>query len=164
MIVHMNFHNLVVMLFKFDVSLTVPAQELSADDVSRSKQVDLRDDHIRSSGSDSPASATAAEQHLPDNKESSNPQILDTYVNIGLVRDSSPSYAPSEPQQHNSHDMPGFSVSDFFQLYHPSQFVIEISFKVYEKLLMDHIYVFHESTVVWLALINEGLALIPNPR
>lgn len=93
-------------------SLTVPAPELSTDDVSGSKQVDLRDDHIRSSESDSPASVTASEQQLPDNKDSSNTQNLDNYANIGLVRESSPSYAPSEPQQQDSHDMPGFAAYD----------------------------------------------------
>ncbi|XP_020218951.1 GBF-interacting protein 1-like isoform X1 [Cajanus cajan] len=93
-------------------SLTVPAPELSSADISGSKQVDLRDDHIRSSGSDSPASGAASEQQLPDNKDSSNTQNLDNYANIGLVRDSSPSYAPSEPQQQDSHDMPGFAAYD----------------------------------------------------
>ncbi|TKY64289.1 dentin sialophosphoprotein isoform X1 [Spatholobus suberectus] len=93
-------------------SLTVPAPELSTDDVSGSKQVDLQDDHIRSSGSDSPASGAASEQQLPDIKDSSNTQNLDNYANIGLVRDSSPSYAPSESQQQDSHDMPGFAAYD----------------------------------------------------
>ncbi|XP_047155412.1 uncharacterized protein LOC124826598 [Vigna umbellata] len=91
-------------------SLTVPAQELSTDDVSASKQVELLEEHIRSSGSDSPVSGAASEQHLPDNKDSSSTQ--DNYANIGLVRDSSPSYAPSEPQQQDSHDMPGFAAYD----------------------------------------------------
>ncbi|KAK8465028.1 hypothetical protein PHAVU_010G132600 [Phaseolus vulgaris] len=90
-------------------SLAVPAPELSTDDVSGSKQVDLLDEHIRSSGSDSPVSGAPSEQQLPDNKDSSNTQNLDNYANIGLVRDSSPSYAPSEPQQQESHDMPGFA-------------------------------------------------------
>ncbi|KAL5171389.1 GBF-interacting protein 1 [Glycine soja] len=90
-------------------SLTVPAPELSTDDVSGSKQVDLRDEHIRSLGSDSPVSSATSEQQLPDNKDSSNTKNLDNYANIGLVRDSSPSYAPSEQQQQDSHDMPGFA-------------------------------------------------------
>ncbi|KAK8465027.1 hypothetical protein PHAVU_010G132600 [Phaseolus vulgaris] len=93
-------------------SLAVPAPELSTDDVSGSKQVDLLDEHIRSSGSDSPVSGAPSEQQLPDNKDSSNTQNLDNYANIGLVRDSSPSYAPSEPQQQESHDMPGFAAYD----------------------------------------------------
>ncbi|KAK2406515.1 GBF-interacting protein [Trifolium repens] len=94
-------------------SLTVPASELSSDDVSGKKQVDLRDDQIRSSESESPASGAASEQQLPDNKESSSSQNLDNYANIGLVpvRDTSPSYAPASQQQ-DSHDMPGFSAYD----------------------------------------------------
>ncbi|KAK7389653.1 hypothetical protein VNO78_24875 [Psophocarpus tetragonolobus] len=90
-------------------SLTVPAPEMPTDDVSESKQVDLRDDRFRSSGDDFPASGAASEQPLPDNKDSSNTQNLDNYANIGLVRDSNPSSAPSEPEQQDSHDMPGFA-------------------------------------------------------
>jgi hypothetical protein len=97
--------------------LTVPASELSSVDVSGSKQVDLRDDQIRSSESDSPASGAASEQQLPDNEESSSSQNLDNYANMGLVRDTSPSYAPASQQQ-DSHDMPGFSVSEYFCFYH----------------------------------------------
>ncbi|XP_061364003.1 uncharacterized protein LOC133307510 isoform X2 [Gastrolobium bilobum] len=93
-------------------SLTVSAPELSTDDVPGSKQIDLRDDNIRSTGSNSPASGATSEQQLPDNKDSSSPQNLDSYASIGLVRDRSPSYAPSESQQQDSHDMPGFSAYD----------------------------------------------------
>ncbi|KAI4355495.1 hypothetical protein L6164_004261 [Bauhinia variegata] len=94
-------------------SLSVAVPESSSDDVSASKQVGLLDDHIGNTGSDSPASVSASEQQLPDNKESSSPQNLDNYADIGLVRDSSPTYAPSEPQQQqDSHDMPGFSAYD----------------------------------------------------
>lgn len=94
----------------------VPAPELSSDDVSGNTQVDMLDDeHIRNLVSNSPASgAAASEQQLPDNKKSSSPQILDNYANIGLERDSSRPFVPSESQQQDSHDMPGFSVSDYF--------------------------------------------------
>ncbi|KAK7255677.1 hypothetical protein RIF29_29094 [Crotalaria pallida] len=93
-------------------SLTVPAPALSTDDVSGSKQLDLQDDHVRSTGSVSPTSDATAEQQLPANKDSSNPQSLDNYAKIGLVRDNIPSYAPSESRQQDSHDMPGFSAYD----------------------------------------------------
>lgn len=76
--------------------------------------MDLRDDHIRSTESDSPASGSASEQQLPDNKESSSPENLENYANIRLVSDASPPYAPSVAQQQDSRDMPGFSVSDHF--------------------------------------------------
>ncbi|XP_061355785.1 uncharacterized protein LOC133300282 [Gastrolobium bilobum] len=94
-------------------SLTVSAPELSTDDVPGSKQIDLRDDNITSTGSNSPASAGAtSEQQLPDIKDSSSPQNLDSYASIGLARDTSPSFAPSESQQQDSHDMSGFSAYD----------------------------------------------------
>ncbi|XP_028752176.1 uncharacterized protein LOC114711913 isoform X2 [Neltuma alba] len=93
-------------------SLSVPEPELSSD-VSGSKQLELQDDLIQSTGSDSPASAAAAEQQLPDNKESPRPHNLDNYADIGLVQDNRLSYAPSELQrQQDSHDMPGFSAYD----------------------------------------------------
>ncbi|XP_019425181.1 PREDICTED: GBF-interacting protein 1-like [Lupinus angustifolius] len=90
-------------------SLTAPAPELSTDDVSGSNQVDLQDDNVRSTGPISPASDVPAEQQLPANKDSSSPQNLDNYANIGLVRHNISSYAPSESHQQDSRDMPGFS-------------------------------------------------------
>ncbi|KAI5402467.1 hypothetical protein KIW84_050185 [Lathyrus oleraceus] len=66
-------------------SLTAPASELSTDNVSGSKQVNLSNDHVRSSESESPASGVASEQQLPDNKEFSSSQNLDNYANVGLV-------------------------------------------------------------------------------
>ncbi|XP_019461286.1 PREDICTED: GBF-interacting protein 1-like isoform X1 [Lupinus angustifolius] len=93
-------------------SLTVPPPELSTDDVFRSKQVDLQEDHVRSTELVSPASDATAEQQLPDKKVSSTPHNPDNYANIGLVRDNVPSYAPSESHQQDSHDMPGFSAYD----------------------------------------------------
>ncbi|MED6210764.1 hypothetical protein PIB30_067183 [Stylosanthes scabra] len=94
-------------------SLTVPASELSADDVPGSKQVDLQEDHIRNPISDSPASGVTSELQLHDNRESSSPQNQENYANVGLVRESSPSYVPAESQQHqDSQDMPGFAAYD----------------------------------------------------
>lgn len=93
----------------------VPAPELSCDDVSGNTQVDMLDgEHIRNLVSDSPASGAASEQQLPDNKESPSSQNVDNYANVGLERDTSRPYVPSESQQQDSHDMPGFSVSDYF--------------------------------------------------
>ncbi|KAK4267245.1 hypothetical protein QN277_024051 [Acacia crassicarpa] len=90
-------------------SLSVPALE-SSDDVSGGKQVDLQEDHIRTSGSESPASGTASEQQLPDHKESLSPQNLGNYVDVGLVQDNS---SESHQQQvQDSQDIPGFSAYD----------------------------------------------------
>lgn len=113
--------------------MSVPAPELTSD-VSGSNQVDLQDDHIQSTGSDSPASA--AEQQLLDNKESSRPHNLDNYADIGLVHDNRMSYTPSESQQQqDSHDMPGFSVSVFFLFYKTFWLSNEIPYNVVLKLL-----------------------------
>ena len=82
-------------------------------DASSSKQVDLIDDKIRNSGSDSPTSGAASENQLPDKKESSSPQNLDDYADIGLVQDNSPSYDRSDSQQQDHPELPSFSVSNF---------------------------------------------------
>lgn len=90
-------------------SLSVSAPESSTDD--GSKQVDL-DDQFRNSGTASPASGEASEHQLPDKKESSSPQNLENYAEIGLVRESSPTYTPSDShQQQEHHVLPSFSVS-----------------------------------------------------
>uniref|UniRef100_A0A2N9J0A7 GBF-interacting protein 1 N-terminal domain-containing protein n=1 Tax=Fagus sylvatica TaxID=28930 RepID=A0A2N9J0A7_FAGSY len=94
-------------------SLLVSASESSSDDASGGKPVELLDDQVRNSGSDSPASGVAAEHQLSDKKESLSPQNLDNYADIGLVRESSPSYAPSESQQHQDPpELSGFSAYD----------------------------------------------------
>lgn len=94
----------------FFCSLSAP--ESTTDDASSSKQGDLIDEKVRNSGSDSPTSGAASENQLPDKKESSSPRNLDNYADIGLVQDNSPSYAPSESQQHDHPEIPGFSVSN----------------------------------------------------
>lgn len=98
-----------------DGSLLVSAPESSGEDVSGGKTAELLDDQVRNSGSDSPASGVAVEHQLSDKKESTSPQNLENYADIGLVRENSPSYAPSESQQHQDPpELPGFSVSSFF--------------------------------------------------
>ncbi|KAL5054034.1 hypothetical protein RYX36_034716, partial [Vicia faba] len=94
------------------ISLTTPASESSADDVSGSNQVNLWDDHGKNSESESTASGVASEQQFPDNKESLSSQNLNNYANVGLVRDISLSYAPSQSQHQDSHHMLGFSAYD----------------------------------------------------
>lgn len=87
--------------------------ESSGDESFGSKQVELVDERVRISGSSSPASAAVSEQ-LTERKESSSPRDLDNYVDVGLVRENSPSYTPSESQQHQDHPpppLPIFSVS-----------------------------------------------------
>ncbi|KAH9665140.1 hypothetical protein KPL70_020228 [Citrus sinensis] len=81
-------------------SLTGAASKTSGNDVSGRKPVDILDDLVRNSGSNSPASGEASEHQLPDDiKDASSPQDLDGYADIGLVRDTDPSYPLSESQQ-----------------------------------------------------------------
>ncbi|GMN36903.1 hypothetical protein TIFTF001_006390 [Ficus carica] len=92
---------------------SLSAPESSVGDASGSKQVDLVDEKIRNSGSDSPPSGGAtSENQFPDKKESSSPRNLDSYADIGLVEDNSPSYAPSDSQQQEHPEIPGFSAYD----------------------------------------------------
>ncbi|PON47065.1 GBF-interacting protein [Parasponia andersonii] len=91
---------------------SLSAPESTTDDASSSKQVDLTDDKIRNSGSDSPTSGAASENLLPDKKESTSPQNLDDYADIGLVQDNSPSYDPSDSQQQDHPELPSFSAYD----------------------------------------------------
>ena len=89
-------------------SLSVSPPESSSDD--GSKQVDLDDQYINS-GTASPESGEASEHQLPDKKDSSSPQNLENYADIGLVRESSPSYTPESQQQQERHVLPSFPVS-----------------------------------------------------
>lgn len=94
-------------------SLSASVPESSCDDASGSKLVDSLEDQVRNSGSDSPPSVVASDQQLSDKKESSSPPNLDSYGDIGLVQDNSPSYAPSESHQQDPPELSGFSVSLF---------------------------------------------------
>ncbi|KAA8541651.1 hypothetical protein F0562_022803 [Nyssa sinensis] len=80
-------------------SLSGSAPESSSDETSGRKHVDLLEDQVRNSGSNSPLSGAMSEHQLPDKRESSSPQNLDNYADIGLVQDNDPSYSPSESQQ-----------------------------------------------------------------
>ena len=75
------------------MSASASAPESSSDDASGNKQVELPDEQVRHSGSDSPASGTVSEHQSPD--KSTSPPNLDNYADIGLVRDNSP-FTPSE--------------------------------------------------------------------
>ncbi|PSS18094.1 A-agglutinin anchorage subunit like [Actinidia chinensis var. chinensis] len=80
-------------------SLSASAPESSSDETSASKHVDLPDDQIQNSRSNSTASGVVSENELLDKKESSSPQKLDGYADIGLFRNNSASYTPFELQQ-----------------------------------------------------------------
>ncbi|XVF27027.1 hypothetical protein REPUB_Repub14bG0071200 [Reevesia pubescens] len=96
-------------------SLSVSVPDTSSDDAGGGKPIDILDDQLRNSGSDSPPSGTASEHQLPDKKESSSPQNSDNYADIVMVEDNSPSYDPSESQLHQ--DPP--ELTSFSQAYDP---------------------------------------------
>lgn len=93
--------------------MTGAAPKTSGNDISGSKLVDVLDDHVRNSGSNSPASGEASEHQLADDiKDASSPENLDSYSDNGLVRDSGPFYGLSESQQlQDSSELASFSVS-----------------------------------------------------
>ncbi|KAL6285415.1 hypothetical protein ACE6H2_009805 [Prunus campanulata] len=93
-------------------SLSLSAPQSCSDEASGIKPVDLLDHQVRNSGSDSPASGAVPERQLPEKNETSSPQTLDNYADIGLVRDTSPSYAPSDSQQQEQPELEGFSAFD----------------------------------------------------
>lgn len=71
----------------------------------------MMDDSVRSSGSNSPASDAVSDHQLTEKKESSSPQNLNDYADVGLVRGNSPSYTPESLQQQDTSELPSFSVS-----------------------------------------------------
>ncbi|KAM5579508.1 hypothetical protein ABKV19_009337 [Rosa sericea] len=92
-------------------SLSTSAPESRCDEASGTKPVDLLDDQVRNSGSDFSA-PSAVPEHLPEKKETSSPQSLDNYADIGLVRDNSPSFAPSDSQHQDPPELQGFTAFD----------------------------------------------------
>ncbi|XVF74344.1 hypothetical protein PTKIN_Ptkin13bG0102900 [Pterospermum kingtungense] len=94
-------------------SLPVSAPDTSSDAGGGGKPIDILDDQPINSESDSPSSGTASEHQLHDKKDSSSPQNLDSFADIGMVRDNSPSYTPSESQQQpDPPELPIFSAYD----------------------------------------------------
>lgn len=96
-------------------SISPSAPESLSDETSASKQADSMDERFQNSGSNSPASGVeASELQLTDIKESSSsPRNLDSYADIGMVHDNSPSYTPPESQQQQDPpELPSFSAYD----------------------------------------------------
>ncbi|KAF9615033.1 hypothetical protein IFM89_021604 [Coptis chinensis] len=90
--------------FTGEPSSSVSVPSASSEDVN---QVDSLNGHVRNSGSASPASTAVSEHPSPGKKESPGSGNLESYADIGMVRNDSPSYTPAEPQQHQ--DPPGLS-------------------------------------------------------
>ncbi|KAK6911881.1 hypothetical protein RJ641_023974 [Dillenia turbinata] len=93
-------------------SPSISAPESSSDNASASKPVELPDDQVRNSETNSAASGAASEQQLLS-KESTSPQNLNNYSDISLVRDSNSSFTPFETQQHHDpSELPSFPTYD----------------------------------------------------
>ncbi|KAK3220370.1 hypothetical protein Dsin_014340 [Dipteronia sinensis] len=94
-------------------SSSVPASKSSGIDVSGSKPAEILNDQVINSESNSPASGESSEHQLPDDiKDTSSPQNLDNYADIGLIRDNTPAYALSESQQQDPPELASFSAYD----------------------------------------------------
>ncbi|KAK6773375.1 hypothetical protein RDI58_028613 [Solanum bulbocastanum] len=93
--------------------MLVLVSESSTDDPVGSKQLDLADDRIQIPESTSPGSDVILDQKLSDNRESSSPEDLGNYADVGLVQDNSASYTPPESQQQqNASNLSSFSAYD----------------------------------------------------
>ncbi|KAH0707625.1 hypothetical protein KY290_012142 [Solanum tuberosum] len=93
--------------------LSVLVSESSTDDPVGSKQLDLADDRVQIPESTSPGSDVILDQKLSDNRESSSPEDLGNYADVGLVQDNSASYTPPESQQQqNASNLSSFSAYD----------------------------------------------------
>ncbi|KAK6148738.1 hypothetical protein DH2020_016263 [Rehmannia glutinosa] len=93
-------------------SVSVSSPESSGDEPAGGKQLEMMDDSVRGSGSNSPASGAVSDHQLTEKKEASGSQNLDNYADVGLVRDNSPSYTPESLQQQDTPELPSFSGYD----------------------------------------------------
>ncbi|XP_060172908.1 uncharacterized protein LOC132603738 isoform X2 [Lycium barbarum] len=93
--------------------LSVLVSESSTDEPVGSKQLDLPDDRVQNPGSSSPGSGVILDQKLADNRESSSPEDLGNYPDVGLVQDNNASYTPPESQQQqDASNLSSFSAYD----------------------------------------------------
>ncbi|XP_022721573.1 uncharacterized protein LOC111279005 isoform X5 [Durio zibethinus] len=91
-------------------SMSVSAPDTASDGAAGYKPIDILDDQLRNSGSDSPPSGTTSDHQLHDKEDTLSPQNMDSYGDIGIVQDNSPSYTPSESQQQQEPpELPSFS-------------------------------------------------------
>ncbi|PHT48426.1 hypothetical protein CQW23_12634 [Capsicum baccatum] len=73
---------------------------------------DLTNDCVQNLGSTSPGSDVILDQKLTDNKESSSPENLGNYLDVGLVQDNSVSYtSPELHQQQDASNLSSFMVN-----------------------------------------------------
>lgn len=73
----------------------------------------MMNETVQSSGSNSYSSDAVSDEQT-EKKESSCPQSLENYADVGMVRDNSPSYTLESVQQQDTSELPSFSVSPEF--------------------------------------------------
>lgn len=95
--------------------MSASGTESSTEEPAGGKQLELMDDHVSKSRSNSPASGAASDHQLSENKESLSPGNLDNYVDVGLVRNNS-AYSPELLQTQDTSALQSFSVSPVFTM------------------------------------------------
>lgn len=105
-------------------SATASGPESSGDEPVGSKQLEIMDETVRSSDSNSPSSGAQSDRQLTEKIESSSPQNLNEYADVGLVRGNNTSYAPESVHQQDTSELPSFSVrcysSSFLTVFYSS--------------------------------------------
>ncbi|KAK1360286.1 GBF-interacting protein [Heracleum sosnowskyi] len=145
-------------------SVSVSTPESSGDESSGSKQEGLIDEHVRNSGTSSPASAAVSEQQLTGKKESSGPQDLDN-ADVGLVRDNSQSHTPSESQQNQDPpQLPIFSAYDPQTMYDNPYFrsAVDESARVQSQQLPQELQAISSHTVN--SIPSSTVAMVQQPQ
>ncbi|KAL6000696.1 hypothetical protein ACLOJK_006422 [Asimina triloba] len=93
----------------FSGSISLSTAVTSSEEVSGGDEVDLLEDQVRPSSSESQASEASNENLQPDKKEPTSPQDLGNFANVGLVQsNSSPFNHPEMQQQQDLQDLPSF--------------------------------------------------------
>lgn len=90
-------------------SVTASSPESSGDEPAGNKQLEIMDEAVRSSSSNSPSGAVSDCQ-LTEKIESSSPQNLNEYADVGLVQGNTTSYTPESLHQQDTSELPSFSV------------------------------------------------------
>ncbi|XP_042052381.1 GBF-interacting protein 1-like isoform X2 [Salvia splendens] len=101
-------------------SVPVSSAEASGDEPVTTKESEVADDSVRSSESNSPVSGDLSD--LTEKNDSSSPQNLNDYADVGLMPGNSPSYTPESIQQQDTSELPSFSGYDPQMAYDMSYF------------------------------------------
>lgn len=103
-------------------SATASGPESSGDEPAGSKQLEIMDESVRSSDSNSPSSGAQSDRQLTEKIDSSSPQNLNEYADVGLVRGNNTTYTPESVHQQDTSELPSFSGYDPQMAYDMSYF------------------------------------------